>query len=141
MAVIGYARVSTADQNMALQLDALREAGVERVFSDQGVSGSTADGAAAGIDQLSRREREIIWQAFRRGSGAMRQGVGGSGMGLTIVREMDIVVGDIGEGRGVSASLREMPREPRPQLAEPALGRLRGYSIPPGQDRQGKGQR
>jgi signal transduction histidine kinase len=33
-------------------------------------------------------ERELIWQAFRRGSGAMRQGVGGSGMGLTIVREI-----------------------------------------------------
>jgi signal transduction histidine kinase len=33
-------------------------------------------------------EQEIIWQAFRRGSGAMRQGVGGSGMGLTIVREI-----------------------------------------------------
>ena len=40
MAVIGYARVSTADQNMKLQLDALRDAGVERVFRDQGVSGS-----------------------------------------------------------------------------------------------------
>lgn len=33
-------------------------------------------------------EREIIWQPFRRGAGAMRQGVGGSGMGLTIVREI-----------------------------------------------------
>ncbi|MDT5192160.1 MAG: hypothetical protein QOI28_4411 [Mycobacterium sp.] len=42
MATIGYARVSTADQNMALQLDALREAGIDRVFRDQGVSGSTS---------------------------------------------------------------------------------------------------
>jgi len=33
-------------------------------------------------------EREIIWQPFRRGAGATRQGVGGSGMGLTIVREI-----------------------------------------------------
>ncbi|WP_308010134.1 recombinase family protein [Mycolicibacterium fortuitum] len=40
MANIGYARVSTADQHMALQLDALRKAGVDRVFRDQGVSGS-----------------------------------------------------------------------------------------------------
>ena len=36
MAIIGYARVSTADQNMALQLDALRDAGFEGVFRDQG---------------------------------------------------------------------------------------------------------
>ena len=33
-------------------------------------------------------ERELIWQPFRRGVGATRQGVGGSGMGLTIVREI-----------------------------------------------------
>ncbi len=33
-------------------------------------------------------ERESIWLPFRRGSGAVHQGVGGSGMGLTIVREI-----------------------------------------------------
>ena len=48
MVNIGYARVSTADQNMALQLDALRDAGVEKVFRDQGVSGSTS--ARPGLD-------------------------------------------------------------------------------------------
>ena len=33
-------------------------------------------------------ERDLVWQAFRRGSLAVQQGVGGSGMGLTIVREI-----------------------------------------------------
>ena len=42
MAIIGYARVSTVDQNPQLQLDALQEAGAKRVFTDHGVSGSTA---------------------------------------------------------------------------------------------------
>ena len=37
--VVGYARVSTSDQDVALQLDALRGAGVERIFKDVG-SGS-----------------------------------------------------------------------------------------------------
>jgi DNA invertase Pin-like site-specific DNA recombinase len=40
-AVIGYARVSTTDQNPQLQLDALNETGASRTFTDHGVGGST----------------------------------------------------------------------------------------------------
>ena len=53
MALIGYARVSTAEQDTALQTDALRKAGCERVFEDV-VSGARADrpGLAAALAYL-----------------------------------------------------------------------------------------
>jgi DNA invertase Pin-like site-specific DNA recombinase len=54
---------------MALQLDALREAGVERVFRDQGVSGSTADrpGLENCLDHLREGDVLTVWKLDRLG--------------------------------------------------------------------------
>ena len=46
--LIGYARVSTVDQKLDLQNDALTKAGCERIFTDTG-GGATAE--AAGLEQ------------------------------------------------------------------------------------------
>jgi DNA invertase Pin-like site-specific DNA recombinase len=40
--LLGYARVSTVDQNLALQRDALTEAGCTKIFTEQ-MSGAVTD--------------------------------------------------------------------------------------------------
>lgn len=56
MPQIGYARVSTHEQELDLQLDALRAAGCERIFEDRGVSGVKV--ARPGLDDLVRFVRD-----------------------------------------------------------------------------------
>lgn len=53
--LIGYARVSTQDQNLELQIEALRKAGCEKVFEDK-VSGSRAE--RPGLDKAHEALRE-----------------------------------------------------------------------------------
>ncbi|MDP7735117.1 recombinase family protein [Mycobacterium paragordonae] len=69
MAIIGYARVSTTDQNPQLQLDALRDAGAVRVFTDHGVSGSKAHRPQldACLDHLREGDVLTVWKLDRLG--------------------------------------------------------------------------
>lgn len=69
LAIIGYARVSTTDQNPQLQLDALQEAGAMRIFTDYGVSGSTASRPHldACIDHLRKGDVLTVWKLDRLG--------------------------------------------------------------------------
>jgi DNA invertase Pin-like site-specific DNA recombinase len=69
VAVIGYARVSTADQTPQLQFDALEEAGAARIFCDHGVSGSTARRPEldACLDHLREGDVLTVWKLDRLG--------------------------------------------------------------------------
>lgn len=69
--LLGYARVSTDDQDMALQTDALRAAGVtdEDMFADHGVSGAQA--IRPGLDRLlsvaKAGDTITVWRLDRLG--------------------------------------------------------------------------
>ena len=64
--LIGYARVSTMDQNPALQMDALRAAGCEKIFTEK-ASGSHRDRPQlmAALDYLRKGDTLIVWKLSR----------------------------------------------------------------------------
>ena len=67
--LIGYARVSTNDQTIALQRDALNQAGCARIFSDRGVSGGVnrRRGLDRALSSLRRGDTLVVWKLDRLG--------------------------------------------------------------------------
>ena len=68
MTRIGYARVSTQDQDVALQRDALTAAECERIFEDQ-ASGARTDrpGLAAALSYVRSGDVLVVWKLDRLG--------------------------------------------------------------------------
>jgi DNA invertase Pin-like site-specific DNA recombinase len=66
---IGYARVSTDEQNLDLQQDALRRAGCRRVFHDRGVSGiaQRRPGLEEALSALHKGDTLVVWKLDRLG--------------------------------------------------------------------------
>jgi DNA invertase Pin-like site-specific DNA recombinase len=66
--LIGYARVSTLDQNPNLQTDALKQAGCEKIFKDK-ISGTTAErpGLAKAKEILRKGDTLVVWRLDRLG--------------------------------------------------------------------------
>ena len=67
---IGYARISTPDQNTALQHDALQAAGCEKIYSDT-CSGATPTAQRPGLQQALAYARPadtlVVWRLDRLG--------------------------------------------------------------------------
>jgi DNA invertase Pin-like site-specific DNA recombinase len=64
--LIGYARVSTQDQNPQLQLDALREAGCERIFEEKASSASRERAQLAeALNYMRPGDTLVVWKLDR----------------------------------------------------------------------------
>lgn len=68
MANVGYARVSTGDQDLALQMDALKRAGCERIFTDK-ASGAKVDrpGLTQALAHVRDGDALVVWKFDRLG--------------------------------------------------------------------------
>jgi DNA invertase Pin-like site-specific DNA recombinase len=66
--LIGYARISTDDQNLALQHDALAAAGCEKVYEDR-ISGARAErpGLALALEVARAGDTLAVWRLDRLG--------------------------------------------------------------------------
>lgn len=66
MNLIGYARVSTYEQNLDLQIEALKQAGCKKIYSDK-ISGSKAERVELNKLKENLREGEtvVVWKLDR----------------------------------------------------------------------------
>lgn len=66
--LIGYARVSTQDQNLDLQIEALTKADCKKIFDDK-ISGSRAErpGLAKALEMLREGDTLVVWKLDRLG--------------------------------------------------------------------------
>ncbi len=67
--LVGYARVSTIDQNLDLQLSALKKAGCEKLYQDQ-MSGTKANrpGLIMALEILRKNDTLVVWKLCIAGS-------------------------------------------------------------------------
>jgi DNA invertase Pin-like site-specific DNA recombinase len=67
--LIGYAQVSTKDQSLDLQRDALKQAGCEQIFEDIGISGAkmSRPGLDNALSHLRKGDMLVVWKLDRLG--------------------------------------------------------------------------
>jgi DNA invertase Pin-like site-specific DNA recombinase len=66
--LIGYARVSTQDQTLALQQDALKKVGVDQIYTDT-ASGASSErpGLTEALSRLRDGDSLVVWRLDRLG--------------------------------------------------------------------------
>ena len=119
---IGYARVSTEDQNLALQRQALKRAECERIYEDKGISGAAINRPALkrALKAAKPGDVLVVWKLDRLGRNLrhlvnLAHELTTKGVGLKVLEgqgaEIDTTTAN---GRlifGIFAALAEFERE------------------------------
>jgi DNA invertase Pin-like site-specific DNA recombinase len=69
MKLVGYARVSTVEQNLDMQVAALKAAGCTEIFTDHGLSGADFQrpGLLCALRKIKRGDMLVVWRLDRLG--------------------------------------------------------------------------
>lgn len=91
---IGYARVSTEEQNLALQKQTLRAAGCRVIVEDQGISGAeiARPGLSDALARIKKGDVLVVWRLDRLGRSLAHlieiiDGIGKAGAGFASLTE------------------------------------------------------
>lgn len=132
----GYARVSTLDQNLNLQVDALKKAGCEKIFQEKTSALKDRLKLTQLLEVLKEDDVLIVWKLDRLGR-SMRELVqlveGFSKKGVKFISLQDHIDTTTAQGRlffGIIASLAEFERDliRERTMAGLKAARLRGVS-------------
>lgn len=97
--MIGYARVSTKDQKLRMQMDALNAANCDRIFKDHGVSGAKA--SRPGLDEmlaeLKAGDTVIVFKLDRLGRSVLH-------LSDLLVRFRDQQIGFVSIAEGINTT-------------------------------------
>jgi DNA invertase Pin-like site-specific DNA recombinase len=123
MGSLGYARVSTLDQNADLRHAALRAAGWDRIFTDHGMSGTKASRPELDklLDHLRDGDEVVVWKLDRLGRNtrnllALIDDLEGRGVHFRSVTEGISTTGPMGRAMlTVTSAFAQLERD---QLAE-----------------------
>lgn len=140
--LIGYARVSTSDQKLTLQHQALTTAGCEKIFDDT-ISGAKVDrpGLTKALEQLRAGDTLVVWKLDRLGRSvknliAFTDQLEGARIGFrSLTDQIDTTTP---AGRfffHVMASLAQMERELTIERTRAGLEAARRNGRPPGRKR------